>query len=270
MKIIPSRFSIPFLIFLLLGFLIVIPWMFQRGDSRVQQAEESYRNGESATTIFARKEAFNSALTLFLQLENEYKPDFGNGKLSFNTGNTYFQLGEYPLALLYYKRAQQLMPRSDLVKRNLLQTYQKLNLPPQNRSGLLHTLSLAPWISLPERLQLFFIAALLTLFSACMWLWTKKKWLANISIITLFLSVPLLLNLVLTYYLSPIEAILIQSTDLHRDAGKEYAKVSEQPLPPGSTLEVVGTSPNGKWVKVFLPNKEFGYVPSDTIRLINN
>lgn len=269
MNKIPSRFYVQFIIFLSLALLFLLPWGLRKDEPRLQQAQEAYVKGETATTIFSRKEAFNKALDLFLQLERDYHPEFGNGKLSFDIGNTYFQLEEYPLALLYYRKTENLKPRSDIVKRNLLQTYQKLELKPPNTTGLVNTLSLKPWLSLPERLQLTSITALLALIFASVWIWTKKRWSKQAFFISLFILVPLVLALAFTHYLSPIEAVLIRSSDLRRDAGMEYAKVSEHPLKKGSPLEVIGISPNRKWVKVATPEGQFGYLPNEAIRLID-
>lgn len=269
MNNIPNRFAVQLFIFLALALFILATVLFRTGDSRTQLAEESYRQGESSTVIADRKEAFNKALDLFLKLDGDYHPHFGNGKLSYDIGNTYFQLGEYPLAILYYKRAENLMPRSELIKRNLNLANEKLGLKPQENKGLFDFLLLKPFLSLPERLQIFFVLAVFTLILTSAWLWTKKQWLSNVGVIFLLLLTAAMFNLGLTYYFSPIEGVLINSAELRRDAGKEFAKVKDEPISGGTTVEVTATSPNGKWLKVIIPGGEFGFVPVESVRLVD-
>jgi tetratricopeptide (TPR) repeat protein len=268
MKTIPSRFTIQFFVFLGLLAMLLTSLLVKMNDVRLQQAEDSYHKGEAAKTISERKEGFNEALELFLKLDAEYLPHFGTGRLDYNIGNTYFQLEEYPLAILYYKKAENLMPRSELVKRNLSQAENKIGLHEENKHGILDTLLLKPYLSLPERLQLFFIFSLFTLIFTSAWLWTKNQWFSKSAVLFLIPAFLLLLNLTFSYYFSPVHGVLIQSAELRRDAGMQFAKVSEQPILAGTTLEVTGTSMNGRWLRVVLPNGEFGFVPIESLKLI--
>lgn len=259
---------------LFFAFLVIVAFFFflqafQLGDRRIHQGEEAYRKGESAATLSERKEAFNAALDLFLQLNNDYHPRFGSGKLDFAIANTFFQLEEYPLSILYYKRAENLLPRSDLVKRNLSKAQNKMGLKAPENHRFFDTLLLKSYVSLPERLQFFSFFDLCLLFLLSAWIWTRKTWLLNMSLVFLFPFVLLLMNLGLTYYFSPVEAVLIHATELRRDAGIEFAKVGDLPIPGGTTVDIVSVSPNGKWLKIAAPNGEFGYVSSETAKLVD-
>lgn len=266
---IPHSFILQFVVIMGLMLLIASLGMFQTGDQRIQLAEKNYRKGEAAMTIAERKESFNSALDDFLQLEAAYHPQYGNGKLSFDIANTYFQLGEYPLSILYYKRAENLMPRSDLVKRNLRQAQEKLGLPETQNSSVWNALLLKPYLSIPERLQVFFILALFALLFSSVWFWTRKYWVFTISVFFLSLLAVFLINLGISYYFSPVEAVLIKAAELRRDAGMEFAKVGDQPLVGGTVLEVIDTSPNRNWFKVLTPEGEFGYVPAESVKFVD-
>lgn len=254
---------------LLLGVLTFFVLPFRAQDSRLQKVNESYRQGESALTLFAKQESFNAALALLLTLDAQYHPHFGNGILSYDIGNTYFQLGEYPLSILYYKRAENLMPRSEAVKRNLLQVRKKIGIKTEEKKKLVEIVTLKSYLSIPERLQVASLLALFTLFFSSAWLWSKKQGFLNITVLLLLPLTVLLLNLTVSYYFSPIEGVFIQAAQLRRDAGIEFAKVSDQPIPGGTLVEVIHLSPNGKWFKVALSSGEFGYVPSEAIRLVD-
>lgn len=269
MKAIPCRFQVQLFLFLGLIVLVFIFLGLRRGDHRIPLAEESYRKGESASTLAERNEEFNQALDLFLQLDGDYRPNFGSGKLSYNIGNTYFQLGEYPQSILYYMRAENLMPRSQVIKRSLSLARNKLGLSQQDDRDWLDLFLLKPYVSLPERLQVFFALASLALFFCSIWLWTKKQWSSNGGVISLSLLAIVTINLVVTYYFSSVEGVLVKAVELRRDAGVEFAKVSDQPISAGTTVEVVGMSPDVKWMKVVAPNGEFGYAPGEAVKLVD-
>lgn len=260
--------KIQFFIVLTLILVVLAVWLPQTGDVRLQQAEEHYRNGEAATTIAARKEGFNSALNLFLKLEEEHQPLFGTGRLSFNIGNAYYQLGEYPLAIAYYRRAESLMPRSLPVKQNLAQVREKAGVSEISDNNLFDALLFKSFISLPEKLQLFFGLSMLSFLFISAWLWMKKRWLGKLAAAFLILTAAVLTNVALSYYFSPIEAILVHAVELRRDAGMEFAKVGDGPIRGGTAVEVVGYASNGKWFEVVAPNNDFGYVPSTSLKLI--
>jgi tetratricopeptide (TPR) repeat protein len=264
-----KRFKVQFVIFIAILVAILGTLVFRSNDiSDARQAEDYYRKGETATTIYERTEAFNQALALFLKLDDRFHPKFGTGRLPFNIGNTYFQLGEYPFSILYYKRAEKLMPRSEPVKRNLSQASAKAGLKMDHPQSLFDLFLLKPFLSLPERLQLFAVFAALTLIFASAWLWTRKPWVSKTAVVFLIPAFLLFLNLVVTYYFSPIEAVLVQAAELRRDAGEEFALVTEQPILGGTVVEVLGTSPNGRWLKVVVPSGDFGFLPSESVKLI--
>jgi hypothetical protein len=269
MNRIPDIFKIQLVIFLGLIALVMAMWALRSGDGRILKGEESYRKGESATTISERKTAFNEALDNFLKLEADYNPRFGTGKLDFNIANTYFQLGEYPLSILHYKRAEQLMPRSEVVKRNLVQAEKKGGVNAEENRRMLDVLLGKTFLSLPERIELFFVLAVLTLAFVSGWLWTKNSGLYKGAIFFLIPATVVLLNLIATHYFSPVDAVLMHAVELRRDAGNEFAKIGDAPIPGGTTLEVIGTTPNRRWLKVVAPGGDLGYVPSEAVKLVD-
>lgn len=251
-------------------FLILLFMFFLRGtDFRVQEADKNYHLGESAATIMERQTAFNSALKLYLTLEEGYQPRYGNGKLYYDIGNTYFQLGQYPWAVLYYQRAKALMPREKKVQSNLATTLDKLALPRSDVSSVFGNIFFfQTYLSLPERLQLFFIFSFATCVFYSVFIWRSYIWLRTCAFIALGFVALMLLSLGYTRYFSPIEGVIVHSVDLRRDAGINYAKVGELPVAAGTTVEVLGDVSEGKWFKVAVPNGDFGFIPQESIRLM--
>jgi tetratricopeptide (TPR) repeat protein len=241
---------------------------FRGHHQDIQTGVNSYQEAEIASTIASKKELFNQALSSFLDLDLNYHPRLGSGKLEYDIGNTYFQLEQYPLAILYYKRAEQLMPRNEVVTKNLSLARQKLGLK-ESENHPFWEVFLLKNLSLPERLQIFSVLALLVLFLFSMWIWTKEK---KIWYVGMFFLIPLLLiliNLGICYYLLPTEAVLIRAVEIRRDAGQQFAKVGDQPILGGTVLEILETSSDGRWLKVREPGGQFGYVPAETTKIIS-
>jgi hypothetical protein len=255
------------IIVIALGILLSLFWM--RGDPASQGADLSYREGEAAKTIAERQAAFNKALSGYLELEKTYQPRFGTGKLYYNIGNAYFQLSAYPFAILYYLKAQALMPRDEKVRYNLGLALDKLSLPKHPEpSAFAKVFFFHSYLSLPERLQLFFLLSAFALLLASINIWQKTSWIKAGLIAAGFLAATLLLSIAYTRYLTPVEGVLIRSADLRRDAGEHYARVGDEPAAAGTVVEVLGEGNEAGWFKVLTPKGELGYIPQEAIRLV--
>lgn len=266
---IPKKISWPFIIFFTLILVVMTLFLVREDDPRIEDAEKSYHIGESTKAIAARKKAFNAALNDYLDLEQRYNPQYGTGKLFYNIGNTYFQLEEYPQAILYFLKAQTLMPRDDAIRHNLEAAQDKLSLKKSPEVNAFYKVFFFHnYLSLPERLQVFFVSSLLAIILASTYLWIKNVWFERALFVVLFIAACTLLSLGYTRYISPIEAVMVKSSDLYLDAGTQYAKVGNKPLPAGTQVEVISPPSNEKWFKVRTPNGDPGYVPQEAIRII--
>ena len=250
---------------LLIGFLFT-----RNGSEELKHADDSYYAGEQAKEIAARQRNFNLALKYYKSLEATYDPAFGSGKLYFNIANTYYQLREYPWAVLYYYKAMALMPRDNKAERNLKIALDKLSLKEQvDKSVFDRVFFLYHYLSLPERLQLFFVFAFLTFVFASILIWLRSRWIKTLLILCVIMAGIMLISIGYTRYLSPLEGVIVTSTNIYRDAGTQYAKVTEQPIPSGTKVEVKEIIPrNGKWLKILTPDGEFGYIPNNAIVII--
>ena len=237
-------------------------------STSAEKAEAFYYKGVNENTIAARASAFNSALTEFSLIESSSSTDFSTGKLYYNIGNTYFQLEDYPLAILYYSKAQVLMPNSKELENNLSLARSKLSLPPHKNSSWLNVLLLDPWIPLPRRIQLFTLLVTLTALLYSLFIWKGGKSVKSAAICLSLLTALTLINLAAARYLSPIEAVVTKPAFLRQNSGASYPKVENIPLIAGSTVEVIELSDDKKWVKIILEEGTIGFVPTDTIRLI--
>lgn len=265
----PYYISIPVIFFALIIITVLMLFLIRQDDPRLADAENNYHKGEAAKTIDARKQAFNESLSLYQELEHEFHPKFGNGRLYYNLGNTYFQLEEYPWAIFNYLRAQALMPREEKATTNLALARGKLSLENNNSINVFSKVFFFhSYLSLPERLQLFFLVSFLACCLTSAVIWFPNDWLKRGMWVSLFFVGICLLSLAYTQYFSPLRAVLVQSSDLYRDAGTQYAKVGNAPLSAGIQVEVIGSLPDGKWLKIVSPQGDPGFVPSEVIRII--
>ena len=250
-------------------FIYSIASLFSPVDGELQNALKIYQSGEQATTVAARKDAFNKSLTTYLHMAKQYDPTYGNGKIYYNIANTYFQLEQYPLAVLYYYRAINLLPRDEKARHNLAIAKEKLGITSIERSSIFDKIFyFHKYWSIPERLQIV-LGLIALLFLVCSaWIWTHLKALkAVIALVALVLLV-MLGSLFYTQFMSPSEAVVINATTLFRDAGDQYAKVSDKPVPAGAKVEVLNVLRGGKWLKVVTPDGTLGFAPSESLRLI--
>lgn len=244
--------------------------LFQQDPTpMLEEAYSSYQSGESASDIAQRKQSFNKALELYSKLEDRYHPTMGNGKLYYNIANTFFQLEAYPWAILNDYRALALNPRDGRARDNLRRSQAKLNLPADEASTpfrpviFFHT-----DLSIPERIQLFSALAALSFAAFSLYIWREGRLWRSAGIGLGLLAAVLLFSLGYSHYIAPIEGVLIRSTQLYRDAGKQYAPVSEEPTPSGLKLEVLDKADFNRWLKVRTPSGTVGFIPAETLRLI--
>jgi tetratricopeptide (TPR) repeat protein len=249
---------------MILPILLIIYWVINETVSRDQltEAYNAYLKGEKATTIAERKEAFNQSLEIYTQLNQSFSPTFGNGKLYFNIANSYFQLEQYPLAIYYYYQAQTLRPRDDKITYNLQIAQQKLGITPDKSK-------IDEYLSLPERLQLFFGLSFAVLGFASLYIWYPFSLFKRMVILFSLLAALVFTNLIFTKYVTPLEGVLIRGASLHRDAGEQYALVSEEPLLSGTKVDVLNVSNQGQWLKIETPDGNLGFIPKDSIRVID-
>lgn len=243
--------------------LLLLFFLSTQKDSqeRLDRAYQEYKRGEKATTLGERQEAFNRALALYSEIEEDSSaPD-----LLYNIGNSYFQLGRYTWAILYYSKTLSAMPSHSKAQQNLAVAKAKLGLSETEKNGVIP-------IQLPVTHALLwqFLAATTfaaTLFASLMvWssgLWLKRGLFLALSALCLFLAI-----IGYRHYIAPVEGIVVESSVLYRDAGFQYAKVIEDPIPSGSKVEILELLDEGRWLKIYTEEGQLGYVPYQAIRKI--
>ena len=189
-------------------------------SEHLQRAYESYLQGEAATTVSDKEQDFNRALRLFSQLEGEP----GNGKLYYNIGNTYYQLEQYGWSILYYLRAQRLLPRDQKVQFLLTMAEAQQNLPITTESR---------WVSLfffwhlkmsqVERIQAFMAFCVALLLFGSLFIWYRSGLLKILTALSGIAASVLLVSILYFHYFAPVQAVIVNAFG--------YIMVQEKTMP---------------------------------------
>jgi tetratricopeptide (TPR) repeat protein len=232
-----------------------------------QEANASYQQGEKATTFEERRHAFNQALFLYSQAEEQFGTS--NATLNHALADSYFQLGEYPWAILYYQRALKQDPRNALLKTLLEETQQKAGLPITSHDfTLTQQLLFIPFLSLSQRFEVFFWIALLTLLVCVTAIWLPYTWMHRLATGCVILACLGLLNLGFSYYFTPLEGIIVTTTGLYREPSEQQPQIASDPLLAGTQVHVLQVLSDGNWLKIADSTGLIGYVPVSNLRLI--
>jgi tetratricopeptide (TPR) repeat protein len=235
-------------------------------DERVKQAHVTYQKGEKAATVQERQDSFNQALHLYEQLASEYPTPSGQGRLYYNIANSYFQLEQYPWAVLYYYKALKANTKDENAQRNLQVALGKLGLPPPPSVGWGG--SLVKGLSLTERWQLMAALVAIAGILASLYLWRQELvWKYGAIVVALAAGV-CLLSITYSAWFTEVEVVVLRSTFLYRGAGKQYAKVLDNPLSPGIKLYLNDLEPEAPWAKVTTSQGETGFIPVDRLGTI--
>jgi tetratricopeptide (TPR) repeat protein len=238
-------------------------------DSELTEAYQNYLQGEKSQTVNERKETFNNALKNYLEIEKKYDSEYSSGKLYYNIGDTYYQLEEYPLAAYYFYRAQALRPNDAMVRRNLETTLKKLDLTlKESKSPFRILFFFHNNFSLPTRLQFFSLLLIATFAMISANIWRPSNKLKAALYVFEALLVIMCLSLLFTRYLTTPEGVVVHSTPLYRDAGRQFAQVTPKPVSAGEKVEVLDVLNEGLWIKIKTPEGDLGYIPSDKIKVI--
>lgn len=245
-------------------FLISFSFLGLGAEEKIfNQANRLYQEGMQATSLLERQKAFNQALRLYLDLQMQSN----SFELYRATADTFYQLGQYPESILYNYRALKIQPANEAAKHYIQQAQKNLLLPSAIKESFLQRiLSFNDLLGLSQRLQLFFWIFLIGFLVISLAIWLPSSLLRKISFLSHIAIGLMLINLVLSFYILPVEAILITSTGFYRESDFNYPQIQAEPLQEGTKVTVLNYK--DKWLKIKNSEEVVGYVPLSSVRLI--
>lgn len=241
-------------------------WCDQDLQKIIDSAQQHYVEGEGSNSLLERKRAFNESLAAYMEANQQGSSD----ALEYAIGNTFYQLEEYPWAILYYTKALEKNPRNMIAKDNLALAREKLGLSPsiETPSLLQEILSFHNLLSFEERKALFFLLSVASSLTASLFIWFRRKWLFDTAIVISCTAGLLLLNIVITQYSTPVEGIIVKTSGLYSAADWQAPLVINEPVEAGNKVRIINVQDQGKWLKVLIADEQWGYIPYENIRLI--
>lgn len=223
-----------------------------------------YENGINATTVFEREQNWNKALEILLTKEQALGT---SSSLFLNIGNIFFLLEEYPWAYYYFSRAKKIAPNNPDVLFSIELINKKLNTNEKKSPNIFSLFFLHGFISSETLIKLLGILIILSFISYSFYIWTEINLFQFFFFCINIISGYIFLCICYSLYFSPINGIVIEASDLYREAN--FLSPIGLPIPvlPGEKLEVLDTAANGLWLKVITTEGKIGYIPNNKIRV---
>ncbi len=247
------------------------------------KAKEPSLSREQIYTLFRQGENFfrqadtlaagnpREAKTLYLQAILRFKKivnagGIRNGRLFYDIGNAYFRRGELGKAILYYKRAEKLIPTDSHLRQNLeyARSLRRDKIKEKTGSRFLGTLFFRHYgLNLKTKFILFVIFFDTLWILALMTLLIKKNLPLKIGIYgTGILAASLLFSLSLGSFLQSKdkEGVIISAQVLARKGdGESYRPSFREPLHQGT--EFILLEKRVGWWHIQLPDGREGWIP---------
>lgn len=235
--------------------------------SNVVEAYQKYTEAERTKEPEEQKKLYNEALALYLQSE----PQEPSAKFCYNLANTYFQLGEYGYAILYYYKALKVSPRDTKVEYNLQIAMQKAGVSEPPASFFKDVVLYFHYkISHNEKIVICLGLFLLVFVLFSLHIWSSRSFglYKRVALWMAVIALAFVLSLFWAEYLTPPVAVIVQPATVRIDAGPEYAAVPNAVAIPGVKVEVLASVNHGAWLRVRLPSGAQGYIGKEYVRII--
>ena len=195
-----------------------------------------------------------------------------NGKLYYNIGNAYFRMGDLGRAILYYRRAERLIPDDPNLRQNLhtarRQRRDKIEVP--ERTRVLHTLFFWHYdFSTQIRLTLFTVCFALVWVCAIARRFSRKALLAWGIVLSAVLAAMLFGSLLVEelHDRGHVGGVVLAPEVVARKGDSETYQASfEEPLHAGSEFERLER--RGDWLHVALADGRRCWLPAKAVALV--
>ena len=259
---------------LLLGAVLCLAVPASAADDETTQAASAA--GEAAVQLPKTQDEAKTAYDAgqFRQALDYYAskidPRHVSPALLYNMGNCFYQLGDYPRALVCYERARYLQPRDSDIAGNLELTRRKLLLPPKYRVDSPADFLLAArdflrtdeWVVVCVFGLALLLAALGMSFRRTSNLW---QWPFYTGIVVTVICAAALIAKASADDPAREAVVIVRNTPLYSLPSAESGRV-EQYLKPGAEVSIEENRMD--WVRVRLENNDEGWVRGSNLALL--
>lgn len=208
------------------------------------------KNHESANAFFsAAKDKYNEISEI---------QKFSNGYIFYNIANCYFMMKQYGVALLYYRKAEKLIPNDKNLKSNIIVTIKKLDdtiAKPQINKVLEIIFFWHYSYSLSSRIIIFISSVSLFFFILTLQIFKPLHFFNWIKTIFLIVSICVAGSIAYQYYLDNHDirgVITADSVTARKGNSESYEPSFNQPLNEGVEFRLIQTK--GEWYNIKLDN----------------
>lgn len=231
-------------------------------ENALKEGYAAYEKGLKASQLQEQQRSFQLALKLLQPVANNCV----SSHLFLTLGNIYYQLEQYPWAILSYYRALHINPGNRAARQNLKQLLEEQKIIPIDFYPFWsHFFVWQKISSVKQMVMVISYSFLLVFFFASLWLWLKKEWMKKFFFALSIIWIYLASNLIYHQYGAPTEGVVIQPTFMRLGPGDNYAKINTYALSPGSKVIIEEEKREGDWIVIQLPSLGAGYVLQDSI-----
>ena len=240
--------------------------LFDKANEEFKIASEAGDNKPEVA-----KAAYLRAADIFAQV---IRSGVKNGDIYYNLGNCYYQAGDFPLAILQYRRALLYAPEDEKIHSNLASAERMLDStdPKENTRGFWETIA-SYNAKIPLIVKEYFNKISYVLFWGGLigFLTLRKKVARKKFIIIAIIWWLSLVGVSLVSYLAAGNAdgiILSSEVTARKGDGDNYAEAFLKPLPAGTEFTVLET--RGDWLKVELTTGNKCWLKTSDVGLVKD
>ncbi len=245
----------------IITFLIFLPNLSWAEETILAEANSFFSQAVDAVDQDTAKSLLDKALLRYEQL---YR-DQPSGRLAYNIGNTYYQLDNKPMALVYYKRAMQEIPNDTNLLHNMELVREELQL--QSLAPETGFAWLPPFVK--NRLHLIFLISYGLFWLTATIRYAKKPFMPLALPVTLLFLTLTCSTVIGMNWLQPApqEGVITASDTLGRQGnGRSFEPSFNEPLAVGT--EFIILEKRGYWLRIQLHQGEECWIPTRSCEVV--
>jgi len=242
-------------------------------DMLLSEGQELFQQASNTADEENARILYQKALYRFQTIVE--RGQVNNGKLFYNMGNTYYRLGDIGRAILFYRRAQLIIPADPNLKHNLryVRSQRKDLVPTRQDSLVLRTLffwhsSSPPRVKLSIFITFFWgacLLAVLTLLQANRNKRWKRAFLAFCSGIALLMLISLITDEIRLRTLKD-GVITTEEVVARKGDGIAYQRSFVEPLHQGTEFTLL--EERAGWYYIELSDGRTGWIPASAAEMV--